>query len=350
MIKMQRRKNFRFLSLIAIIVHLQLIKCKSFETKGSSVASGINYEYVYVEAGNNNGSKGAILFLHGFPSSSYSWRHQIDYFSKEGYDCLAPDLMGYGKTYSPLETKEYKMKSMAEHLTTLLNQLEIDKVIVVAHDWGTRLASRFALYYPERTLGVTLISGAYGRPALFDLDLAIETSIKAVGYEILGYWKFFEANDAAKIIEDNIDSFIDIIFPNDTTLWKTNFILLGKLRDWLINKNRTNRASYLTDTDYAIIRQYLSEGMQPKLNWYKALIENNDWNDEKDLDPVIKKPFLYLGGTKDPVSIIAAYQEPNPYIQDLEIIPLNTGHWVMEEDPHGVNECIHKWINKTKKD
>jgi len=235
---------------------------------------------------------------------------------------------------------------MVKHLITLLDKLEIDKVIVIAHDWGTRLASRFALYYPERTLGVTLISVGYDQPSLFDLDLAIESTKAFLGYEALGYWKFFEANDAAKIIEDNVDSFIDILFPNDTTVWRTNFVLLGKLRDWLINKNRTSRASYLTDNDYAIVKQYLSEGMQSKLNWYKTFIANNDWNDEKDLDPIILKPFLYLGGTRDPVSFIEAYQTTSPYIQDLEIVPLNTGHWVMEEDPHSVNQHIHKWINR----
>jgi pimeloyl-ACP methyl ester carboxylesterase len=196
------------------------------------------------------------------------------------------------------------------------------------------------LYHPERVLGVTLISVAYGPPGLFDFDIALER------YEVFGYWEFFQSNDAAKIIEDNLDSFMDLIFANDTTLWKTNFVLLGKLRAWLTNKNRTNRASYFTENDYNFMREYLSEGMQPKLNWYKTFIENNDWNDEKDLDPVIKKPFLYLGGTKDPVTVIAPDQGPNPYIEDLEIIPVNTGHWVMEEDPMAVNQHIHQWINR----
>jgi pimeloyl-ACP methyl ester carboxylesterase len=69
-------------------------------------------------------------------------------------------MMGYGKTYSPVDIKEYKMKSMVEHLITLLNKFQIDKVIVIGHDWGTRVAGRFVLHHPERTLGVTLISGA----------------------------------------------------------------------------------------------------------------------------------------------------------------------------------------------
>jgi pimeloyl-ACP methyl ester carboxylesterase len=86
--------------------------------------------------------------------------------------------------------------------------------------------------------------------------------------------------------------------------------------------------------------------MQPKINWFKTIIENNDWDDEKNLDPVIKKPILYLGGTKDYVSVIASYGGTNQFIEDLETIPLNTGHWVMEEDPNSVNQNINKWINR----
>ena len=102
----------------------------------------------------------------------------------------------------------------------------------------------------------------------------------------------------------------------------------------------------MTEYDYTIFRQYLAESMQPKLNWYKALIANLDWNDEKNLDPVIKRPMLFLGGTKDYISLIASYGGLNPYIPNLETVPLETGHWVMEEDPHAVNREIDRWIKK----
>jgi pimeloyl-ACP methyl ester carboxylesterase len=56
--------------------------------------------------------------------------------------------------------------------------------------------------------------------------------------------------------------------------------------------------------------------------------------------------MLYLGGTKDSVSVIAAYGGPSQYVPDLQTVPLNTGHWVMEEDPQAVNQEIEKWIKK----
>jgi len=223
------------------------------------VAPGINSEYIYVKGNDSDNSKPTILFLHGFPSSFYSWRHQLEYFSRQGYDAIAPNLMGYGKTYSPLDKDQYKGKSMNEHLIALLNQLNVSNVIVIGHDWGTRVASRFVLYHPERTLGVVLISGGYSAPAIFDLDRTLETLKNTVGYETLGYWKFFEADDAATIIENNLESFIDLAFASDPTLWKTEFAPVGKVRNWLTNGNRTTRGTYMTENDYAIFRQYLAE-------------------------------------------------------------------------------------------
>ena len=133
-----------------------------FETQNYAVADGINYEYLYNKA--KDDSKPTLLFLHGFPASFYCWRHQINYFSKQGYGCLAPNLMGYGKTYSPLDEKEFKAKSMVHHLISLLDHLNLNKVIIVGHDWGCRPATRFVLYHPDRTLGLILFNVGYRPP------------------------------------------------------------------------------------------------------------------------------------------------------------------------------------------
>ncbi|CAF4077384.1 unnamed protein product, partial [Adineta steineri] len=302
------------------------------------------YEYVYMKR--NDDSKPTLLFLHGFPSSFYCWRHQINYFSKQGYGCLAPNLMGYGKTYSPLDEHEYKAKSMVQHLISLLDHLNLTKVIVLGHDWGVRPATRFVLYHPERTLGLILFNFGYRPPAKFDLEQVLQSTKKIFGYELLGYFEFFNSDDAAKILENNPDGFIDILYPSDPALWKTDLAPLGAIREWMTKKKRTSRASYLTDKDCEVARQVITEGMQSKLNWYKSVIINIDWDDEKDLDPTIKRPFLYVAGTKDYICIPQVYDNQKQHIPNLETIELNTCHWTMEEKPEDVNQAVEKWIEK----
>ncbi|MBM3558227.1 MAG: alpha/beta fold hydrolase, partial [Alphaproteobacteria bacterium] len=50
----------------------------------------------YAEAG----SGPAVLFCHGWPESWYSWRHQITAVAAAGYRAIAPDMRGYGGSYS----------------------------------------------------------------------------------------------------------------------------------------------------------------------------------------------------------------------------------------------------------
>ena len=39
-----------------------------------------------------------IIFVHGWPELSLSWRHQLPYFADLGYRAIAPDMRGYGKS------------------------------------------------------------------------------------------------------------------------------------------------------------------------------------------------------------------------------------------------------------
>lgn len=315
-----------------------------FELQNFTVADGINYEYFYIKS--NDNSKQTLLFLHGFPSSFYCWRFQIDFFSKQGYGCLAPNLMGYGKTYSPIDINEYKTKLMVQHLVALLEHLNLNKVIVLGHDWGVRPATRFVLYHPERTLGLVLFNVGYRVPMKLDYEQVLKVTKQIFGYELLGYWEFFNSDDAAKIIEENPDRFIDLAYSNDSTMWKTDLAPLGKARQWMTSDKTVTRASYFSDKDAEVLHKYLTEGMQPKLNWYKSALANVDWNDEKDLDPIIRQPVLYIGATKDYICIPKFFANQGEHVINLETVELDTGHWAMEENPDRANQVVEAWIKK----
>jgi pimeloyl-ACP methyl ester carboxylesterase len=74
----------------------------SDELRRFRLASGIEL------AGWDSGPKDApaLVFLHGFPESHRSWRHQIAHFSGR-YRCIAPDQRGYGQSSKPQEIEAY---------------------------------------------------------------------------------------------------------------------------------------------------------------------------------------------------------------------------------------------------
>lgn len=101
-------------------------------TTTTKLPSGPSYSYVHVPA---KDLKPYILFLHGFPSSAYDWRHQIEYFSERGYGLIVPDLLGYGATDKPKEKEAYRLKKMSKEVVELLDICGVETLIGVGHDW-----------------------------------------------------------------------------------------------------------------------------------------------------------------------------------------------------------------------
>lgn len=124
--------------LLCLIVHesqLILIMAEQVSPRLSNfvrLPKGTTYNYVFSRPHKN---KPYILFLHGFPSSSYDWRHQIHFFVDAGYGVIAPDLLGYGGTEKPLELEAYRLKTMSDDIASILDHHEIEQVIAVGHDW-----------------------------------------------------------------------------------------------------------------------------------------------------------------------------------------------------------------------
>src|ERR1700724_1889591 len=49
----------------------------------------------------------AVLFCHGFPDTSYTWRRQMTAISSAGYRAIAPDMRGYGRSSAPADATLY---------------------------------------------------------------------------------------------------------------------------------------------------------------------------------------------------------------------------------------------------
>lgn len=103
-------------------------------------ANGIRQYYI------DAGQGPAVFLLHGFPFTNFTWRNQIPELSKN-YRVIAPDLRGYGETDKPVTG--YDKRNMARDLRELMRVLKIDKIALVGHDRGARVATRFAKDHPD---------------------------------------------------------------------------------------------------------------------------------------------------------------------------------------------------------
>ncbi|KAF3343559.1 Solute carrier family 25 member 42 [Verticillium dahliae VDG2] len=63
---------------------------------------------------------GTIVLLHGFPDLSYGWRYQIPSLTAAGYQVVAPDMLGYGRSSAPTSLARFTLKNMADDLAALI--------------------------------------------------------------------------------------------------------------------------------------------------------------------------------------------------------------------------------------
>lgn len=101
----------------------------------SQYTTSRSFTYSYIHLKPSDSTKPYVLFLHGFPSSSRDWRHQICYFQQQDYGIIVPDLLGYGGTSKPLETNAYSGKGMTNDVYEILQHEKIEQVVGVGHDW-----------------------------------------------------------------------------------------------------------------------------------------------------------------------------------------------------------------------
>ncbi|KAF8859296.1 alpha/beta-hydrolase [Acephala macrosclerotiorum] len=226
--------------------------------------SGVTYAHTYIPAKAGNAT---ILFLHGFPSSSYDWRHQITHFSSLGYGVIAPDLLGYGETDKPTSVSDYRGIKMAAEINELLEHANLSKVHGVAHDWGSFLLSRLANYYPQRLLSCSFLVVAYRAPGQnMNVDAVNALTKEKLGWKMCGYWKFFEKEDAGQILKDHIESFLSILYPEDDSTWKEHLAPISALEAFVKSGKLARRGSYITNDEMAMHRKTMKDEYGPAMN------------------------------------------------------------------------------------
>ncbi|MES2681423.1 MAG: alpha/beta hydrolase [Bacteroidota bacterium] len=114
----------------------------TFQSQGQK----LQMAYQYRKADHANGK--TVVLLHGKNFSSAYWKETMYHLSKEGYDVLAPDQVGFGRSSQPL-TYQFSFEQLAENTKLLMDSLHIRSAVVVGHSMGGMLAVRLALMYPE---------------------------------------------------------------------------------------------------------------------------------------------------------------------------------------------------------
>lgn len=120
----------------------QMPEIDGLEVRHSDVhARGIRFHVA--EAGEGP----PIVLLHGWPQCWFAWRKVLPALAAE-HRVICPDLRGMGWSDAP--PAGYDKRDMADDVIAVLDELGLDRVSLVAHDWGGWIGFLIAIGHPER--------------------------------------------------------------------------------------------------------------------------------------------------------------------------------------------------------
>lgn len=97
-----------------------------------------------------------ILMLHGNPTWSFLYRHVIRNCSDE-YRCVAPDYFGFGLSEKP-RYWSYRPADHARIVEEFVDELGLEDLTLVVHDWGGPIGFSYAENHPENVHSVVVAS------------------------------------------------------------------------------------------------------------------------------------------------------------------------------------------------
>jgi pimeloyl-ACP methyl ester carboxylesterase len=275
-------------------------------------ANGIDFHVAMAGSGER-----LALCLHGFPESSFSWRHQMPLLARLGYRVWAPDLRGYGGSSRPRGVEAYALEMLEEDVAALIEASGAKEVVLIGHDWGALIAWYYAMF--GRLPITRLIIMNVPHPALAEKGLRTFRQLKKS--------------------------------------WYIFFFQLPKIPEWALARNgceaigRAFRGMAVDKSRFPdeVLRVYQEAAAQPgaltaMLNYYRALLRGLARNRRRGT-PRIDTPTLMIWGEVDMALGKELTYGTDRHVSNLTLRYLpNVSHWVQQEAPETVNAMMEAWL------
>jgi len=314
----------------------------------------------YLAAGPEEGP--LIVFAHGWPELSLSWRHQLPCFAALGFRAIAPDLRGYGGSSVYTRHEDYALEPIVADMLELVDGLGRERAVWVGHDWGSAVVWSMASHHPDRCDAVANLCVPYrtlerGVDALIELvnrDIYPHEQFPAGQWDYqLYYQESFEAAHSA--MDADPYSMVKALFrkgdpagfgnPSGTAFvraaggWKV--LLAGAAA--LPRDDDVISESDLSTYAAALTRN----GFFGPDSYYMNHTANAAYAERAVNGGILAMPVLFLAAQYDYTceSVTSSLAEPmRAHCSDLHEATVYSGHWMAQECPQDVNSELGRWL------
>ena len=303
-----------------------------------------------------------IIFVHGWPELSISWRHQLPCFAALGFRAIAPDMRGYGRSSVYPRHEDYTLEQITADMIELLDSLGHAKAIWVGHDWGSPVVWSVASHHPDRCHGVANLCVPYfpkgfGPRAVADL---IDRAIYPAAEFPAGQWEYqlfyrenFEKAHAA--FEADVEATVKALFRKGDPAGQgkpSRTAFVRKDGGWFGGRpaapDLPRDTDVLTEADFRTYAAALKRnGFFGPDSWYMNPEANAAYAETSVNDGRLDMPVLFLHGQYDYTCETVTSRLAEPMRQgcpDLTEAVVPTGHWMAQENPVAVNAALARWI------
>ena len=247
-----------------------------------------------------------VVLLHGFPQTSYEWRHQIRALAEAGFRAIAPDQRGYSPGARPPEVADYGISLLVRDVLALADAVGSGRFHIVGHDWGGWVAWAVAVLAPDRVITANPVSVPH--PDAFARVLNDPTSAQA---QASSYFDVFAQPDSE-----------DAFLADDQMMLRRVF---------------TGIEAEAVDEYLRVVGSKAALGAA--LNWYRANLD--DIRQGPALGPV-EVPTMFTWSDGDPVITIEGAQLSVEYVTApyrFEILE-GVSHWIPDLAAEAMSDLL----------
>jgi pimeloyl-ACP methyl ester carboxylesterase len=259
-----------------------------------------------------------VVLLHGFPQTSWSWRHVLPALAASGYRAVAMDQRGYSPGARPLAVADYRIGHLVDDVVAVAEALGTgasaantsgantsgastsgaERFDLVGHDWGGMVAWTVAGRHPERLRSVSVVSTPH--PDALGAVIMAGQDDQADRMSYIGFFQQPDEPERQLLGEDGSGSGLRELFAT------------------------TGLDPAATDEYVAVLTA--PGAMTAALNWYRAM------DAIEPLGPVAV-PALYVWSSDDPALGRAAAEATADWVTGPYRFSVLDGvsHWVPEE-------------------
>ncbi|KAL5331006.1 hypothetical protein ACEPPN_000533 [Leptodophora sp. 'Broadleaf-Isolate-01'] len=326
-------------------------------------------QHFYLMAGPSNGP--LIIFLHGWPGIALTWKYQLHAFASLGFYVVAPDMAGYGQTWTSKDPGEFALEKLVPQYLELLEHVGRKEAIWCGHDWGCGPLWAIASHHPEVCKAVIGMSVPYRTLELglnymipyLDRELYPEDEFPYGQYD---YQVFYQENPeaATRQFESDIPSYVRLIFSRGQEKGSRERSFTVNTRNnggWFEGPNTVVPEIPLEMTVIdeelrsELVASLTKNGFHGATNWYLNHSANEKYGLEKGVNNgVLKMPVLFIHTEYD--TICQTVHNPRAGLQmrehceNLSEFVIKAAHWGMLECPDKTNAGIVQWILEKVRD